>query len=74
MSDGSNHSNGDFTERAAEFWRRRGGRPTYVRKLICEHVARQKSPFTADHLWSEASRSDSGISIASVYRTLADLV
>jgi Fur family ferric uptake transcriptional regulator len=74
MSDELCHSGNDFTDQARDFWQFRGGRLTYVRRLICERTALSETPFTADDLWSETRRTDQGISIASVYRTLADLV
>jgi Fur family transcriptional regulator, ferric uptake regulator len=64
---------GDFTSQASEFWRERGGRLTFARKIICDCVALAEGPFGAEDLWREARRKDAGISIASVYRTMVDL-
>jgi Fur family transcriptional regulator, ferric uptake regulator len=73
MSDDSCHSAGDFIARATDFWQQRGGRLTFVRKLICDCAARRRTTFTAESLWTETRKTDKGISIASIYRTLADL-
>ncbi|NJM36602.1 MAG: hypothetical protein HC845_01305, partial [Akkermansiaceae bacterium] len=64
----------DFTEKASRYWQERGGRITAVRKIICHSIFEQQQAFTADELWREARKQDRGISLASVYRTLTDLV
>ena len=63
-----------FTSRADAFWRERGGRMTVVRERICNAVTARKAAFIADELWHEVRKMDPGISMASIYRTLTDLV
>lgn len=64
----------DFTARADEFWRDRGGRMTVVREMICRVVGERGAAFVAEELWQEVRRIDPGISMASIYRSLTDLV
>ncbi len=74
MSDEASPPACGFTDQAAGFWRGRGGHLTFVRRVICDCTARREAAFTADDLWTECRKIDHGISIASVYRTLVDLV
>lgn len=74
MGGGSTDSEGDFTLQAREFWQSRGGRLTYLRKLICQVIGEKNSPFIAEELWQETRKQDPSISISSIYRTLTDLV
>lgn len=64
----------DFTIQANAYWQERGGRKTVVREIICRSIADRSSAFVAEELWQEARKYDPGISIASIYRTLTDLV
>ena len=64
----------DFTLQARAYWQDRGGRMTLVRKIICRSIAQRNSAFVADELWQDTRKHDRGISIASIYRTLTDLV
>jgi Fur family transcriptional regulator, ferric uptake regulator len=64
----------EFTGRADQFWRARGGRMTVVREMICRSVTARESAFVAEELWQQVRRMDPGISMASIYRTLTDLV
>ncbi|MES2922206.1 MAG: transcriptional repressor [Verrucomicrobiota bacterium] len=64
----------DFARQATEFWQERGGRMTVVRQIICQTITGRESTFVAEGLWNEARKHDRGISMASVYRTLTDLV
>lgn len=64
----------DLAVTAARFWRERGGRMTPVREVICKSIADRNEPFVADELLELARKLDRGISSASVYRTLSDLV
>lgn len=64
----------DFARRAAAFWQEKGGRMTIVRRIICRSIAARDSAFVAEEMWQEARKHDRGISMASVYRTLADLI
>lgn len=64
----------EFIARADGFWRDRGGRMTVVREMICRELGERSSAFTADELWQEVRKKDPGISMASIYRTLTDLV
>ena len=64
----------DFTLRANAYWKDRGGRMTVVREIICRSINTRNSDFVADELWREARKHDRGISVASIYRTLTDLV
>lgn len=64
----------DFTRQAVGFWQERGGRMTVVREIICRSIANRNSAFVAEELWQEARKHDRGISMASVYRALVDLV
>jgi Fur family ferric uptake transcriptional regulator len=63
-----------FTARANDFWRDRGGRMTVVREMVCGAVVARPTAFVAEELWQEVRRKDPGISMASIYRTLTDLV
>lgn len=63
-----------FVQRAEAHWKVRGGHLTYVRRLICEEVERRGLDFNANSLWQEIRRKDPGVSLASVYRTMAGLV
>jgi len=64
----------DFALQACDFWQQRGGRMTIVRKIICHCIADRSSAFVSEELWEVARKQDRGISMASVYRTLTDLV
>ncbi|NJM37947.1 MAG: transcriptional repressor [Akkermansiaceae bacterium] len=63
-----------FVQHARDFWSANGMRMTLLRKIICRTIAGQDAPFVADGLWLDARKKDRGISLSSVYRTLADLV
>jgi Fe2+ or Zn2+ uptake regulation protein len=45
-----------------------------VRETICAWVGAMEESFTAEDAWREVCRIDKGISISSIYRTLADLL
>lgn len=62
-----------FTDRAAAFWKERGGRLTVVREMICRCAGETDAAFDAQSLWTDVRKLDRGISIASVYRTISDL-
>ena len=64
----------DLTQQATAFWEQRGGRMTVVRRIICQTIADHELAFTAEELWHDVKKQDRGISMASVYRALADLV
>jgi Fur family transcriptional regulator, ferric uptake regulator len=64
----------DFTRQALGFWQERGGRMTVVREIICKAIATRDSAFVTEDLWKEVRKHDPGISMASVYRTVADLL
>jgi Fur family ferric uptake transcriptional regulator len=64
----------DFGRLATAFWQERGGRMTIVRRIICQSIAARDSAFVAEEMWQEARKHDRGISMASVYRTLTDLI
>jgi Fur family transcriptional regulator, ferric uptake regulator len=64
----------DFTQQASAFWKSRGGRLTVVREIICQCIGTRNDAFVAEDLWQETRKLDPGISISSIYRTLADLV
>lgn len=64
----------DFSQRAASFWRERGGRMTPVREILCRAIFKGATTFTAEDLLDRGRKLDRGISSASVYRTVADLV
>ncbi len=59
---------------ASDHWQRIGGRMTVVREIICRIITGWDGAFLSDELWGEARKIDPGISQASVYRTLRDLV
>jgi Fur family transcriptional regulator, ferric uptake regulator len=63
-----------FIIHASAHWQSRGGRMTVVREIICRSIAVRDTAFVADEIWNEARKQDRGISIASIYRTLADLI
>lgn len=67
-------SGNDFASLANGFWQNRGGRMTVVREVICQSISHRESAFTAEELWLEVRKQDPGISMASIYRTLTDLV
>jgi Fe2+ or Zn2+ uptake regulation protein len=60
-------------QQAEAHWKIHGGRLTHVRRLICEAVERVSGDFSAIWLWEEIRRKDPGVSLASVYRTMAGL-
>ncbi len=62
-----------FCQHAREHWRSNGSRHTEVRDVICRVIASSESPLTAEELLTDARKVDRVISLASVYRTLADL-
>ncbi|WP_338285376.1 transcriptional repressor [Luteolibacter sp. LG18] len=64
----------EFAIRAAAFWRERGGRMTPVREMLCRAIEHSEGAFVADELLERARKLDRGISSASVYRALSDLV
>ncbi|MGC4013841.1 MAG: transcriptional repressor [Luteolibacter sp.] len=64
----------DFATRAAAFWRDRGGRMTPVREVLCRAIVASEKAFVAEELLERARKLDRGISCASVYRALSDLV
>src|SRR6478735_10249741 len=64
----------DFIRKAHDHWHERGGRMTVVREIICQSITARDSAFVAEELWQEARKQDPGISMASIYRTLTDLV
>ena len=64
----------DFATRAAAFWRERGGRMTPVREMLCRAIEGSEGAFIAEELLERARKLDRGISSASVYRALSDLV
>lgn len=64
----------EFATRAAAFWRERGGRMTPVREVLCRVIVDSEKAFVADELLDRARKLDRGISCASVYRALSDLV
>lgn len=47
---------------------------TVVREMICQAVDVRATAFIAEELWQDVRRKDPGISMASVYRTLTDLI
>lgn len=59
---------------AAEHWRTQGSRITHVRRIVCEQAFASLSPFDAETLLVRARAVDRAISLASVYRTLSQLV
>lgn len=61
-------------ERAEKFWRARRQRPTPVRRIVACKAFLNTSPFDAEGLLALARAEDRAISLASVYRVLADLV
>ncbi len=74
MSENSTNPVDPFTLRATAYWQERGGRMTVVREIICRSINSQNSDFDAEELWQVARKIDRGISMASIYRTLTDLV
>jgi len=64
----------NFVDAANARWQQRGSRRTQVREVICQVVAEQEVLFTAEKLLPLARAVDRGISLASIYRTLGDLV
>ena len=74
MNDESKPPVTQLSARAAEFWRARGGHLTFVRRVICDCVEQQTSLFSSEELWKQCRKIDIGISMASVYRTLVDLL
>ncbi len=63
-----------FLAKALSYWREKGGRMTIVRDIISKTVGGSGSAFVADELWLQVRKIDPTISMASIYRTLADLV
>ncbi len=59
--------------RAEAYWRERGSRMTYVRRLVCEEAFARRETFAAARLLDAVRRRDRAVSFASLYRTLADL-
>lgn len=55
-------------------WQERGRPLTVVRRAVCDVIARQTGPFTAERLLPQVRDVERGVSLASVYRTLGDLV
>ncbi len=64
----------DYLRQAGDHWRRKGGRMTAVRQMICGTIASGADPFLAETLWEEVRKIDPCVSLTSVYRTLRDLV
>lgn len=60
--------------RAEVFWRTRGQRPTVVRRIVARHALSSLEPFDAESLLAAVRVEDRAVSLASVYRALADLV
>ena len=59
---------------AAEHWRAQGSRITHVRRIVCEQAFASTLPFDAETLLTRARTVDRAISLASVYRTLSQLI
>ncbi len=62
-----------FASAAEAQWQRKGSRSTHVRRVICHVVGAQPALFSAEQLLPLVRVVDRGISLASIYRTLADL-
>ncbi len=65
---------GSFARRAGAAWQHDNRPLTIVRRTVCEVIAAQSEPFTADDLLIAVRQVKRGISVASIYRTLGDLV
>ncbi len=63
-----------FLAKALSYWREKGGRMTVVREVISKTVSHADVAFVAEELWVNVRKLDPAISMASIYRTLADLV
>lgn len=74
MTTGPLPPDGGFLEKARLYWRDKGGRMTIVREMISKAVSQSGSAFVADELWLKVRKIDPAVSMASIYRTLADLV
>lgn len=61
-------------QQAAEHWRGLGSRLTHVRRVVCQEAFACTAPFDAEDLLARARAVDKAISLASVYRTLGQLV
>lgn len=59
---------------AAEYWRGQGSRLTHVRQVVCRQAFLSTAPFDAEALLLRSRAVDKAISLASVYRTLGQLV
>jgi Fur family transcriptional regulator, ferric uptake regulator len=64
----------NLVAQAAEHWRAQGSRLTHVRRIVCEQAFASIAPFDAETLLARARTVDRAISLASVYRTLGQLV
>ena len=58
---------------AADFWKAKKSRITFVRRILCEIIFTTTQPFDADWLLNQAHQTDKQVSITSVYRTLKSL-
>lgn len=59
---------------AEVFWRSKGQRTTVVRRIVSRHALSSLEPFDAEGLLAAVRVEDRAVSLASVYRALADLV
>jgi len=73
MNQSTNTAATRFRAVAIQAWQDRGSRRTTVREVICDVIGEFNRPFTAEGVLPIARRTDRGISMASVYRTLGDL-
>ncbi|MEM7697867.1 MAG: transcriptional repressor [Verrucomicrobiota bacterium] len=64
----------DFVGAAKLYWENQGARLTFVRRTLCEVIAKQTVAFDAEGLLESAQKVDPAISLSSVYRTVKSLV
>lgn len=66
--------NEEWLEAARQFWKSRNSGMTSVRKVICQVLLEQEETFDAEVLLEKCRKTDTLISLSTVYRTLRHLV
>jgi Fur family transcriptional regulator, ferric uptake regulator len=73
MKDSTDPRYHELMRRAESYWSARGGRMTFVRRIICQTLFALNQPIDAEELLRLVREKDNAISLSTVYRTLGAL-